>query len=68
MALVLLAQPLRLWRGFKNVAKVVRGRDPAAFTEVGVGVVDAALVKCLAVSIEDDYFRGNLRTQVMSFA
>ena len=49
--------------GFKNVAKVVRSRDPAAFTEVGVGVVDAALVKCLAVSIEDDYFRGNLRTR-----
>jgi hypothetical protein len=54
--------------GFKNVAEIVRSRDPAAFAEVGVGVVNAASVECLAVPIEDDYFRGDLRAEVMRFA
>ena len=54
-----------LGEGFKNVAEIVRSRDSTAFAEVGVGVVDAASVECLAVPIEDDYFRGHLRAQVM---
>ena len=54
--------------GFKNVAEIVRSRDPAAFAEVGVGVVDAASVECLAVPITDDYFRGHLCSQMMRFA
>jgi len=54
--------------GFKNVAEIVRSRDPTAFAEVGVGVVDATSVECLAVPIEYDYFRRHFRSQVMRFA